>query len=115
MTADEDEFYKWLCHNLGWEALRPCKEDADIFINLTYIENGEDDSAFMLGDDDHQFEIYLDKRMPFGMCIDFLIHELAHVHSWAKDEKDDHGPEWGKSYARLYRLYLKLYDKWFNK
>ncbi|MHC4703103.1 MAG: hypothetical protein ACYTFQ_21260 [Planctomycetota bacterium] len=113
-TPEIHDFFKWLCHNLGWFAMKPCKEDANILIYLEYIENDEDDSAYMLGDDDHQFEIYLDKRMPFGMIIDFLLHEMAHIRSWHHDEADDHGPEFGRAYAALYRKYLKLYDMWWG-
>jgi len=113
MTRDEHEFFKWLCHNLGWFAMKPCKEDAHISIFLRNIDGEEDDTAYMLGDDDHQFEIVLDKRMPLGMIIDYLIHEMAHIRSWHHDEADDHGPEFGRAYAAMYRKYLKLYDLWW--
>jgi hypothetical protein len=74
------------------------------------IENGEDDTAYVATDDEVEFHIVLDDRMPLGMVIDYLIHELAHIHSWHHYEGDDHGPEFGKSQAYLYREYLKLYD-----
>lgn len=112
-TNDDIDFYRYLTYNLSYFALQKCKKNAEVIVRVQPIENGEDDSAYMLGDDDHKFEIYLDDRMPFGMIIDFLLHELAHVRSWHHHEEDDHGPEFGRAYAALYRKYLKLYDKWF--
>lgn len=115
LTDNENEFFTWLCYNLSWAAMKPCKKGAHVDIFVEYLpDDGEDDTAFMLGDDEHQFEIYLDKRIPLGMMIDYLIHELAHVHSWDKNEADDHGPAFGRSYARLYRQYLKLYGMWWD-
>jgi len=115
MNYEEHEFFNWLGHTLGYYALKPCKKSANIEVFIHYFPNDEeDDTAYMLGDDDHQFEIHLDKRIPLGMMIDYLIHELAHVHSWEKNEPDDHGPEFGKSYATLYRKYLDLYDMWWG-
>lgn len=115
MTEEHHEFFKWLCYNLGWFAMKPCKEDASILIYVEYLpDDGEDDTAYILGDDEHQFEIYLDKRLPLGMLIDYLIHEMAHVRSWHHDEKDDHGPEFGRAYAAMYRKYLYLYDMWWG-
>jgi len=116
INDEERSFFTWLCHNLGWVAMKPCKEDASILVYIEHIpDDGEDDTAYMLGDDDHQFEIHLDERLPLGMIIDYMIHEMAHVHSWVKDEADDHGPAFGRSYALLYREYLKLYDLWWNE
>jgi len=63
---------------------------------------------------DGEFEVYLDHRMPLGMCIDYLIHELAHVGTWFVNEPEDHGPMFGVEYARLYRLYLELYDRYWE-
>ena len=116
MTEEHHEFFTWLCHNLGWFAMKPCKEGANILIYVEYIpDDGEDDTAYMLGDDEHQFEIYLDKRLPLGMLIDYLCHEMAHVRSWHHDEPDDHGPEFGRAYAAIYRKYLDLYDMWWGE
>lgn len=57
------------------------------------------------------FHVHLDNRMPVGMVLDYLCHELAHAHSWdVADDKEDHCEEFGKSYAFLYREYLKLYE-----
>jgi hypothetical protein len=98
---------------LGFEALLGAGTDVDVSLkyHYEYIENGEDDSAYLLGDGEN-FDLHLDKRMPFGMVVDFIIHELAHVHSWHRaDDKEDHCEEFGKSYAILYRLYLKLYEE----
>lgn len=34
--------------------------------------------------------------------IEILIHEFAHV---LTNCKDDHGPDWGKEYAKVYKIY----------
>lgn len=35
-----------------------------------------------------------------------LLHELGHVLSWETDRHpSDHGPEWGKAHAKVWRLY----------
>ena len=114
ISDEEISFFRFITYNLATFAMQKCKSGASVVVTVTRIENGEDDSAYMLGDDDHQFEIYLDDRMPYGMVIDFLLHELAHVRSWHHDEPDDHGPEFGRAYAALYRRYLKLYDRWWS-
>lgn len=78
---------------------------------LRPIENGEDDTAYVTYDGE-VFEVVIDDRMPAGMVLDYAIHEYSHIHSWFYYEEDDHGDEFGKSYAYLYREYLKLYDKY---
>lgn len=39
---------------------------------------------------------------------ELLIHELAHVVNWEEgDVEQDHGDEWGKSLALIYRLWVQ--------
>lgn len=114
MTDEQYDFFNCLCSELGMFALGKLEKDASISVYIEDIDNDEDDTAYMLGDDNHEFEIYLDKRLPLGMMIDYLIHEMAHVRSWHHDEPDDHGPEFGRAYAAIYRKYLDLYDMWWN-
>lgn len=85
-------------------------------VNVKFEEiEGEDDSAYVIGDGSN-FDVVIDPRMPFGMCVDFLIHELAHIFSWEKaDPEEDHCDEFGKAYADLYRFYLYLYDKYWER
>jgi hypothetical protein len=82
-----------------------------IAIHFEEIDSEEDDTAYVTSFDGIRFDVYLDKRMPIGSVLDYLIHELSHVISWHHDEKDDHGILFGVAYARIYRHYLKLYDK----
>jgi hypothetical protein len=84
-------------------------------IIMDEIENGEDDTAYVETDDDLEFRVYLDNRMPFGMVVDYLLHELAHIASWPFQEDDDHGDEWGKAHAMLYRRYLELYEEYWEE
>jgi hypothetical protein len=117
-TSDKEggSFIRYLMAELGPEAMGSLTYDSDmrVFFNIETIENGEDDSAYVIGDGT-TFTLVIDKRMPFGMIVDFLIHELAHVHSWeCADDKEDHCDEFGKSYALLYRKYLELYDMYWG-
>jgi len=79
---------------------------------LREIHEKNDDTGFVTYDGS-RFEIVLDNRIPFGMLVDYLIHEFAHIGSWFVKENDDHGPMFGVEYARLYREYLKLYERTF--
>jgi hypothetical protein len=113
-TRQEDAFLRYLIDELGEEALLGSKDAREVNFLFEYIENGEDDSAYVTGDGE-TFDLHLDKRMPFGMVVDFILHELAHIHSWDRaDEKEDHCDEFGKSYALLYRLYLYLYENFWS-
>jgi len=116
LSTVERAFFKYLLVELSHEAMLGVTADVDVQVHVQFeqIENGEDDSAYVIGDGEN-FEVVIDNRMPFGMMIDFLIHELAHVHSWERAcEDEDHCDEFGKSYALLYRKYLDLYDMFWG-
>lgn len=53
-----------------------------------------------------RFEIKLNSLLPPVSLVDCLIHEWAHALSWGSNHPsfEDHGPEWGISYATLYRI-----------
>jgi len=55
--------------------------------------------------EDH-YLIRISNKLKEEQAIDILIHEYSHVMSWHKCKKDDHCDEWGKSYSRIYRIYL---------
>ena len=85
-------------------------------IEIDPPEHPDDDTGYIEFDDslpheEKAFHVYLDKRMPLGMCIDYLIHELAHAGSWFVNEPEPHGPHFGTEWAKLYRKYLFLYDQ----
>lgn len=116
LSPTEDRFFWHLVIELGCEAQRGLTVDAEtsVHVEVETIENGEDDSAYVIGDGEN-FALHIDKRMPFGMITDFLIHELAHTHSWhVADPNEDHCDEFGLSYALLYRKYLELYDTFWS-
>jgi hypothetical protein len=54
------------------------------------------------------FLIRIDKNLPENHSVDVLIHEFAHAVAWGKDA-DVHGPNWGKSYSKVYRLFLEKF------
>ena len=113
LTTPETKFLDFLCFNLGQEALLGCPGDETVSISFRPIEEDEDDSAYVIKKNSN-YQVVIDNRMPFGMCVDFILHELAHCHSWHHNEENDHGPEWGKSFALLYTYYLELYEAFWN-
>ncbi len=53
-----------------------------------------------------RYHIRIKKHLPEYYAIDVLMHETAHVLSWAT-EKDLHGPLWGRAYSTVYRTFLE--------
>jgi hypothetical protein len=83
------------------------------YVSVSYepIESKDDDTAYVDLEDDC-FELVLDDRLSFGTVCDYLIHEFAHIGTWFVNEKE-HGPHFGVEWARLYCIYLNMYDKHF--
>lgn len=54
------------------------------------------------------FFIRVDKLLPDFVRLDTIIHEWAHALAWfSADQEEDHSDEWGLSYARIYRAWVK--------
>lgn len=55
------------------------------------------------------FYINVNKAHTYRLKIDTLLHEYAHVLTWfgAESDIEDHGAEWGITYAKLYRTFLE--------
>jgi len=84
-----------------------------VTIEYAPIESDDDDTAFVAYSGG-AFFVTLDDRLQFGTVIDYLLHEFAHIGTWFVNEKDDHGPIFGVEWARMYRIYLQMYNKWFE-
>lgn len=56
-----------------------------------------------------KFYIKIDKRLSEQMAIMILLHEWAHALSWpyCGSKEEDHGPEWGIAYAKVWRAYME--------
>lgn len=51
----------------------------------------------------HYFLIVIDNRISKDLVAETLVHEWAHAVAWQEGKNvDDHGPEWGVTYARIY-------------
>lgn len=87
----------------------------DVFMCAIDPPQYPDDDTGFVEFDGYDFTIKLDRRMPIGMILDYLIHEMAHVGTWFVNEPEDHGPMFGVEYARLYRYYLRLYDIFWSE
>jgi hypothetical protein len=113
LSLGEKTFWEFLC-----DELVDCVDSGyHITIHMLDIDPPnypDDDTGFVEYLEYGQFAVYLDHRMPLGMCIDYLIHELAHVGTWFVNEPEDHGPMFGVEYARLYRRYLELYGQYWE-
>jgi hypothetical protein len=96
-----------LCKEIG------CWAEEAVTVRFEMIQGDEDDTAYVQKYDDGSYEVVIDQRLSFGEMCDYMIHEFAHVGTWCMDEPDDHGPLWGMEYAKLYRLYLAVYEWWF--
>ena len=57
---------------------------------------------------DDKFIIKINRKLPENYSVDVLLHEIAHAVAWDKDT-DVHGPNWGKAYSKVYRLYLEKF------
>lgn len=93
---------------------RLIEETTTKWVTIRYepIESDGDDTAYVTHDG--EFQVVFDNRLQFGMILDYLLHEFAHVGTWFMNEKDDHGPMFGVEWARLYRIYLQMYGEWFD-
>ena len=58
------------------------------------------------GFSNNKFTLRIERTLAEFYAIEVLLHEIAHVLAWEKDE-DAHGPSWGKSYSKVYRSFLK--------
>jgi hypothetical protein len=56
----------------------------------------------------NKFLIKVSSNLNENYSIDVLIHEVAHAVAWDKDT-DIHGPNWGRAYSKVYRLFLEKF------
>lgn len=54
-----------------------------------------------------KFLIRINRNLPEHEAIETLLHEWAHTLAWDRCSTDEHCDEWGKSYSRVYRAFLK--------
>jgi len=54
-----------------------------------------------------RFFIRINKKDPFRVQLDTLIHEWAHAISWFTPGVEDHSGEWGLAYARIYSAFIR--------
>ena len=110
-NEEEERFFEFLSQRLGATVMEPY-EDHYLVVEIREIHEEDDDTGFVtLGGE--EFRVVLESRLCFGSRIDYLLHELAHVGSWFVNEPNDHGPHFGIEWARLYTLYLELYEEFW--
>ncbi len=56
-----------------------------------------------------RFFVRIKKGQPLGVKLDSLQHEWAHALTWegADTYIEEHSPEWGVAYAKIYRTFLQ--------
>ena len=74
-----------------------------ISVRRMILRNGIDGLCECKND---KFIVKVNKKLPENYSIDVLIHEIAHAVAWGKDP-DVHGPNWGKAYSKVYRIFLE--------
>ena len=57
---------------------------------------------------ENKFIIQINRNLPYYVAMEVVLHETAHAMAWNKD-KDDHGPNWGRAYSKIYRVFLRVY------
>lgn len=61
-----------------------------------------------------KFVIRITRKIGNDHAIMHLLHEFAHAISWQENQQidtDDHGPEWGVAYSRVYRTFKDYLNK----
>ena len=76
--------------------------DESISVRRVKIREGYDGLCEKKND---KFMIKVNSNLNENYSIDVLIHEVAHAVAWDKDA-DIHGPNWGRAYSKVYRLFL---------
>ncbi len=59
------------------------------------------------------FYIKINKDLSEEHCVDVALHEVAHAMAWDK-KGDDHGPNWGIAYSKIYRKFLDDFLENYN-
>jgi hypothetical protein len=83
---------------------RNCPPDRKVSVRRVNLPEDLDGDCGLKGD---HFLVRINRNLPEHEAIETLIHEMAHVLSWHRCSTDEHCDEWGKSYSRLYRMFLK--------
>jgi hypothetical protein len=83
---------------------RACPPDCKINVRRVKLPDHLDGDCGLKRD---RFLVRINRTLPEHEAIETLIHEMAHVLSWDRCPLDEHCDEWGKSYSRLYRSFLK--------
>lgn len=80
-------------------------------VRIKYVETLEKRGEFGTAElvDDKKFVITIDKTTCEDIAIDTLMHEWAHILSWTvgnnwKKWQEEHGPEFGVAYSRVYQV-----------
>lgn len=64
-----------------------------------------DSLGYCTRQEDH-FCIVIDAKLSQVLALNVLVHEYAHALSWTPEHPsfEDHGPEWGVAYAKVYQV-----------
>jgi len=76
-----------------------------ISVRRLKLRNGLDGQCEKIND---RFIIKINTNLIENYSIDVLLHEWAHALAWGKDA-DIHGPNWGKAYSKVYRMFLEKF------
>lgn len=60
-----------------------------------------------------RFNIRITRKIGNDLAVISFLHEWAHAHSWVEGDKlgrNDHGPEWGVAYSRVWLKFEEYLD-----
>ena len=67
----------------------------------------DNDLGMCIQFDDNSIRIDISNKQCFNLKVDALLHEWAHALTIDSKNIDEHGDDWGKTYSRIYRKFLK--------
>ena len=104
-------------HNRFYLTTRVLKRELQLehTISVRRVKMPKDDAGDCYFDEEKdRYRIRVDRSLPVSYAVDVLLHEVAHAISWNQDQ-DDHGPNWGKAYALVYRTLLEHWEEVFGR
>ena len=84
------------------------KVPAALPVKLRFVDLDDryGDCSIVNGEKPH-FVVRIHKDLNSAASVMVLVHEWAHAVAWTAEHTllEDHGPEWGIAYARIWRCY----------
>jgi len=100
-----EEHRRWRLYLRGLR--ETCPPDASVIVRR--VDLSCDGKCTWTG---KRYVVLIKRTIDYWRATDSLCHEWAHALSWTADGPNEHGPEWGVAYARVYRVMLAISADW---